>query len=351
MRRVTESEVIIYHDETGGAGEERLNGHVLLFVPVKVGIEEKRGLFGPSSYQIDSQRELFKQLEGVRGKFQAYYKFHFKGIGGQKWVKYNEAEKQWVKIGVEALRGRYSKGSIFPYPLYCKLGVIFYEAPPLESLKLYRGDTKKEKGLRYHETLLRMLLKGAVHYLYNENHKVKILKIITDGEPSHRKLSEDRILWRLIEEELLGKLRGYVEIKSDTEIVHLPSDHKNHEVGTEEYVHANMLQLADMLLGSVRHVCFKKIKVSCSMPKIGRKVENKKSVISYPVKEMLDKRKRGENFRYSSHYRSFTISKAFIRDSEWKFQRVITREIQLIPDLSQVTLLKFSNDERGMVKT
>lgn len=345
-----ESEVIIYHDETGGAGEERLNGHVLLFVPVKVGIEEKGGLFGPRSYQIESRAELFKQLEGVRGKFQAYYKFHFKDIGGQKWVKYNEAEKRLVKIGVDALRGRYSRGSIFPYPLHCKLGVIFFENPPLESLKLYGGGVRKEKELRFNETLLRMLLKGAVHYLYNENHKVKILKIVTDGEPSHRKLSEDRILWRLIEEELLGKLRSYVEIKLDTEIVHLPSDHKKHEEGNDEYIHANMLQLADMLLGSVRHVCFKKIKISSRASMIGGRVEEKKSIISYPVKDMLDKRKRGRNFRYSSHYRSFTISKAFVRDSDWKFQRVITREIQIIPDASQVTLLKFSNDEKGKLK-
>jgi len=350
MRRVMESEVIIYHDETGGVGEERLNGHVLLFVPVRVRIEEKGGLFGPNSYQIDSQRELFTRLEEVRDEFQAHHKFHFREIGGQSWTKYNEAEKQWVKIGVDALRRGHSRGTIFAYPLHCKLGVIFFESPPLKSLELYGGGLRKEKELRFNETLLRMLLKGAVHYLYNENHKVKILKIVTDGEPNHRKLSEDRILWRLIEEELSGKLRSYVEIKLDTEIVHLPSDHKKHEEGSEEYVHATMLQLADMLLGSVRHVCFKRIKVSSSKPKIGGRVENKKSVIGYPVKEMLDKRKRGRNFRYSSHYRSFTISKAFIQDSEWKFQRVITREIQIIPDASQVTLLNFSNDERGKLK-
>lgn len=61
--------------------------------------------------------------------------------------------------------------------------------------------------MRFNETILRMLLKGAVHYLYDEDNKVKILKIITDGKPYHRKLSEDRIVWRLIEQSLSGNLK------------------------------------------------------------------------------------------------------------------------------------------------
>lgn len=80
-----------------------------------------------------------------------------------------------------------------------------------------------------------------------------------------------------------------MEIPLDAEILHLASDHRKYSKDTENYVYANMLQLADMLLGSVIQSCLKGIKWQKFSPDI-----DKKSIIAYPVKEMIDKRKRGK---------------------------------------------------------
>lgn len=335
----TRSEVFVFHDETRGIGAQRLNGHILLFVPMNLEIfSSQRTLFGNNNCLINSMRELYTKIKELRKTFNANHKFHFTDISGKKWTKSNEAERMLVKIGVDALRSK--NPEIFSRPLYCKFAVIFYYPPTSSNLAYYKGD-RNEKILRFNETILRMLLKGAVHYLYDRDNKAKILKIITDGQPYHRKLSEDRILWRLIEESLIGTLREYVDIPPETEIIHIDSNHRNHNVTSEEYVYANMLQLADMFLGSVIQSCFKGIKWQNFSPHIGGRVKDKKSIIAYPVKEMLDKRKRGSNFKYSGHYKSFTISKANIVDEERQFENIMTKEIVIDKDSGSITLLNF----------
>ena len=335
MSTKTKSDALIFHDETNKAGEQKLNGHVLLFVPEKLRLFHSKPLF-KEEVELNPLKELFSKIEELRKKFEAYHKFHFNEISGNKWTKFDEAGKQLVVIGVDALRSK--KTSIFEKPLYCKIAVIFFPTPTPDNLVPYGGDCRKEKIIRFNETVIRMLLKGAVHYLYNEDNRVKILKIITDGKPYHRKLSENRILWRLIEESLSGNLKSYVEIPLDAEILHLESDHKKHTEGDENYIYANMLQLADMLLGSVIQSCLKGIKWQKLSPNIGEEVKDKKSVIAYPVKEMLDKRKRGRKFIYSSHYKSFAISKAYIENGEWQFEDIMTKEIIINADSSNMIL-------------
>ena len=202
------------------------------------------------------------------------------------------------------------------------------------------GIKEKEK-LRYDETLMKMLLKGAAHFLYDDNNKIEILKVISDGNPYHRKINDDRVLWQLIFGDLSGtsSLQDYVTISRNTEIIQQSSQHKDYEVNTEEYINANILQLADMLLGGVIYSCYKGIKISSSTPSIGSEVENKKGIIAYPVKGMLDKRKRGKNFRYSGHYKSFTLSRASILNETWKFENIMTKEIEIVPQTNQLALL------------
>lgn len=332
MNEKVHSVVVVYHDETKKIENTNLKGQILLFIPKKLVIERKGTLFGDMKETYDPLDKIYDEIKKIRKNYNAGHKFHFSSISGEKWTKYNQAEKELVEMAVDALKSE--RNNVFSNPLFCKMAIIFY---PMTHLNSYGGD-KKEKELRYHETLLRMLLKGAVHYLYDKNHSVEILKIISDGGPYHRKLSEDRILWRLIDD-LIRPLRDYVKISPTSEIVHQSSQHKDFKEDTEEYIHANMLQLADMLLGSVIHSCYKGIKIANKKPKIGEEVVDKRGIISFPVKEMIDKRKRGSNFEYSSHYKSFSLSKAEIINGEWVFENIMAKEIEIIPDGRQITLI------------
>jgi len=324
MNQCIETEVIVYHDETREAGKFKLKGHVLFFVSIRTIIKETGGLLGPNERQVEPLNELIKEIREIRNNFEADHKFHFSEVSGKKWSKRNNAEKQLVQIGVEYLKQQKA---------FCKLGIIFYDNPKYEHIGVYGGKDRDEKELRFEETLLRMLLKGTVHYLYDETHRVNILKVVTDGQPHHRKLDEFRILDRLMPE-----VRNYVKFSPDAELVHLLSNHREYEEDSEEYIHANLLQLADMLLGCVVHTCFKEVVMENLCPKIGDNVRDKKGIIAYPVKEMLDKRKRGKGFKNSSHYKAFTISRAYIKNTGWEFENVMTKEIN-ISDTWQLILL------------
>lgn len=334
-----ESHVIVYHDETEYVGTEKLKGHVLFFVPVKTIVKEE-GLFASCQRELEPLNDLsplndlFKEIENIRNKFEADHKFHFSEISGKKWTKQNEAEKQVVQLGVEYLKQKKT---------FCKVGIIFYENPTPERMARYSGEDKREKELEFAETVLRMLLKGTVHYLYDSRHKVKILKIITDGQPYHRKLSEYRIIDRLIEE-----LRDYVEISNDAEIIHLPSDHKKHDKNSKEYIHANLLQLADMLLGSTIYSYRECAKIRDINPQRGDFVEDKKGVIAYPVKQMIAEQwERGKDFKNSDYYKAYTISKAYIgEDGKWKFESLMAREIK-ISNEGQLSIFDFVNGGRN----
>lgn len=253
-------------------------------------------------------------------------KFHFSQICGLKWSKHDEIQKRAVTVAVDSMKNK--RPEFFQSPLYCKLSIIFFNSPTPENLSLYSGNCKKEKDLRFIETMFRIVLKGAGHHLYSSEHNVKILKIITDGHPEHRELNEKRIINKLSEEQSLGKVKDYIDI-SETEIIHLVSNHKEHKHPSEEYFHANMLQVTDILLGSVMQSCFKGINYQRLNINFREEVKDKKSLIAYPVKNMLDKRKRGNNFKNSGHYKSFAISSASIIDEQWCFEDIMTKKIEI----------------------
>lgn len=338
----TENEVIIFYDETKINQHGKLWGHALFFVPFKLKIKNRGNLFEEKTENTYSPlRILSEEIHCLRETLGVSKKFHFTDISGRKWTKHNEAEKRFIVMGVDSLR-RY-RPTFFKIPLMCKFAVIFFDEPSHRILSLYGGNDRNEKKLRYSETILRILLKGALHFLYDENNTVRVLKIICDGDPYHRTLSKERILWKLIQENLDGLLREYVDIQSDVEIIHLNSDHKIYEVTSDKYVYANLLQMTDMLLGSVIQSCLKGVRWQKISPKAGDKVLDKKSIIAFPVKEMLDKRKRGSNFKFSSHYKSFAISKASIVGDQWKFDDITTKDITID---NQGNLLLYDNWEK-----
>lgn len=282
-------ECLIYHDESKGVFEN-VWAHVLLLVPESASVE------------------LLRQLWKVRGRHGCEdKKLHFAEISGEKICQQDGSIviKDWLQYGVEALRG---KGScVFSPSLGCKLGVIFFHTSA--DLDLYGGGIKGEKMLRYFETVLRMLLKGCAHGLYDQDNRLRVRGIITDGEPWHRKLDEIRILDRLISE-----TREYVEIDRNAYVEGVVSDHTSPDCTDRDK--AQFLQLADLLLGSIIHSCFRDLEHG-----------NKKEKMIRPVREMLEKRRRGAGFRYSGHYRSFSLSFAAIEMGQWKFEQVDTKEI------------------------
>jgi len=329
MEKQIKSDVIVFHDETSFAGNENLKGHVLLFIPLRVVVKESMTLFPISNFEIKPYIELFNKLEQKRKELGTEHKVHFSNISGKKWYMEDNLDKYWIEKGIEALKCKKSKDALF-----CKLGIIFYENPKINNIAQYCGGSKAEKKFEFEETILRMLLKGVVHYLYDNEHKVKVLKIVTDGKPKHRKIDKNRVLNRL-----LGEVEDHVNFSADAEFIHLDSDHKKYTELSKEYINANFLQLADLFLGCVIHCCLKNSMPKKICPKIGKEITNKKSVIAYPVKEMLDKRKRGRNFKYSSHFKSFTITRAYIdENSSWEFENLMAKEIQIDKDYNQLEI-------------
>jgi hypothetical protein len=280
-------EVTVYHDETKKALNKNIWGHGLLFVPDKI------------------MKKMLSELMSIRERTKYESKLHFADISEGAFTPKYECAKSWIELGVEYLRKKYG----------CKLGILFFDKSSFD-IRLYTGDTKKEKELKLIETILRMILKGSVHYLYDQNWRVRIKKVVTDGNPWHRKLNEVRVLGKLLQE-----VRDYVEISKDAEIVSISSNpNKSSDPNSAQF-----LQLTDLLLGSVIQCCFRNLKYG-----------SKKEVLVRPVRELLDKRKRGRQFQKSSHYKSFTLSFVKIVKGELHFETLNTKEI-LINDSGQIS--------------
>jgi hypothetical protein len=259
-------------------------------------------LFVPESASTRLLRQLLetRKRHGCEDK-----KLHFADISGGRICKKDGSIviRDWLGYGIEALR---SKGSAaFKPALNCKLGVIFFDA----SVDLYGGGTEGEKMLRYFETVLRMVLKGCAHGLYDEQNQLRIKGIVTDGQPWHRGLDALRILGRLI-----AQARDYVDVDENAYIEGIVSDHAS--CNCTDTNKAQFLQLTDLLLGSVIQCCFRDLEYG-----------SKKEIIVRPVREMLAKRRRGRNFQRSGHYRSFALSLAQFANDRWRFREVSEKEI------------------------
>lgn len=309
----TSHEVVIYHDECkhipGG-----LKAHGLLFVPTCIAITDRTPLFGPDRRDYRPLERLLDQMHQIRTRCRLDSKLHFNQLSGTKWGRRAQAYRYFVELAVDALRSK--RPVHFRSPLCCKLAIMVY--PAKTEFTQYGGGERKEQRLRFDETMLRTTLKGAVHYLYGDSQPVNVRAIVSDGHPYHRRLDDKRVRCRLLAEESRGRtpLRGYVEFARSAGLYQLSSDHREYLPSTRKFVHANMLQLVDLLLGSVRHVCFgDRVTDWPAMPRFGREVP-KKDVVAYPVKQMLDKECRGTAFRYSGHFGSFSVSRlSFAGDS------------------------------------
>lgn len=315
--------VTVYYDETHM--ENKIYGHVLFFVPDQIEIPcthsdntDNPRLFDCPSYTYYPHRDLLNEITKIRGNEFQYHKFHFCKIGGNRWDKYNVVTYKLINSLIESLR---SKGNQwFKYPLCCKVAILYY--PENKNKDMYGGDTNKEKRLRFDETTLRILLKGACHYLYDEENTITISNFIVDGSPAHREFDENRVIRKLYSDagNKRTSLRDYVQFAPNLRITHISSDLKKYSPGSIEYERANFLQCADLLLGSITFSLFQPPWRGKRHFDITEPCSNKKGILSENVRWMLAKVSRESGFVQSGHYKSFAVSKLLFERGNIIFQ-------------------------------
>ena len=317
------SEVVIYHDETDSG---QFKGHVLLFVPTLVTTIDNTPLFGDAKVAYEP-RDLFSiRLADIRNRYRLNnWILHFTDISGKTWGKTDIGIRTVIETIVDALRNKRSVA--FQQSLHFKVAVMVY--PKNSDLSLYGGNNKKEQVLRHKETILRILLKGATHFFYGDDHQILIQNIVSDGTPDHRELSESRILYKLFWEDSAGRqpLRDFVKFSRNAAIIHLSSDHKDFSQQSVDFSHACYLQMADLSLGASLRACNFSNQTGKRMPYIGSRGVSKKDVIAYPFREMMMKARRGKGFRQSGHYRSFAINRLEFSEGQIVFKQLKPAEV------------------------
>jgi len=310
-------EVTVYYDETTYPSK-KLCGHVLFFVPTRIDIQKDTDLFGSFSESYNPRTELICRINNLRNEDVKSHKLHFSKIGGKEWTKKDAFTQKVVELLAVSLKKK--KPPELKRPLFCKVAVLYY--PENTDKSMYGGSTRDEKKLRFDETTLRMLLKGACHYLYDENNTVEITDFIVDGNPASRDYDDQRIIKRLSNEEFgyPSELRSYVRFDPTIQITHLDSNHTLYEKESIEYEHANLLQCADLLLGSFNYALLDPKIPTNQLYQVKEICDSKKSIISYPVFHMIGKEAREGGFPNSSHYKMFTASKLVFENDSVRFQ-------------------------------
>lgn len=269
-------EIEIYHDETYD-DEGRPFGHQFLIIPTRSNIALAKLLIDVK--KNFNGRELTINWKKLRKKSNKN-----RNLIAENWLRllsggmYNKPFKYVIDRKPLTLQD----------PLGIKMGSIFIES--LNSMSddywLHVGSSEERTRKKY-ETLLRMGIKGCLHYCFNPEYtnylKVKIKKFYTDGEVFGAVvLDEKRILGRMSRE-----LRDYIEIEQNLEISQVAKS----KIKTPE---VNFQELTDLTLGSTRYIC-------------GHNKEEWRDKVTEPLKVIYDKRIRGKGFKNSPHYRSFTL--------------------------------------------
>ena len=326
----TTYKVNVYHDETKSVGDGKWRGHILFFVPVEIVQSVSTPLFGDSSRIYKPYHEFFASLIEIREKYGVDRKFHFTDISGRKWYPADAATREVLGTTADALRSK--RSTHFDFPLCVKFAVMFYKKS--SELDLYGGKDRKEQKYRHDETILRILLKGALHSLYDENCPVTVRKLVTDGSPGHRPLDMHRIIWQLNVDYLYGRtqLRNHIHFDENAQIEHLSSDHKVCGIDSDHFKSAHMLQVADLVLGAVIRSCWTDINPAKMIPKLYSRVPAKKDIISYPIYDVLNKVHRKSGFRHSGHFGSFNINLIEFSESEVNFRNVNSNKTTISDD-------------------
>lgn len=312
--------VTVYHDETK-SDETRLKGHVLLFVPHEVCWEDHLPLFGSSRRDIKPIEFVPAEVWNLRRQAQLEdKKLHFSKLSGRRWTGFDAGHRAIAEFAAEALRRTPSKRLRTPCSL--RVAAMFYG--PNADRRIYGGGAREEQLLRHDETVLRILLKGAAHYLFGPDEPIRLVDFVTDGQPGYRPLSSRRILHRLHAEDAAGRtpLRDYVELDEAVFVRGHTSDHKGFTPGSSEDRDSQFLQLADLFLGAISRSCFDRVAPWPRQPRMGPIEGSKKDIIAHPIREVLAKVKRGRAFRNSGHHRSFSVGRVNFGPEAISFSRL-----------------------------
>jgi len=268
----TLEEVEIYHDESYSRDNYHFY-HQFLIIPVRSrdilnqALQDKRAKFKAESYTIN-------------------WKEFRRGTGSR-----NSTAEQWLSllnIGMSNNPFAYvSNGVPIIYKEYLGIKIGTFAGDLSESFWSHI-PSEEERTRRKYETLLRMGIKGCLHYCFNPeftcHSKIKISRFCTDAKVfGEVPLSNERILGRLESE-----VRDYIEVKDGLKI-------ENIEKSMTKSPEVNFEELTDIVLGSTKYICD-----DCEKKESLDKITN-------PLAVVYQKKERGKDFQNSSHFRSFTI--------------------------------------------
>ncbi|ADR37422.1 hypothetical protein Ocepr_1970 [Oceanithermus profundus DSM 14977] len=350
-------EVWLYHDETKDADlkEGKRHAHIILVVPERLTLESPHGmqtLFEADPEVTTPRSEFLFRIQEIRTDTQYSGELHASSMSGKQWGKRECCGARVLDLASEFLRHKGPKGEL-PAPFF-RFGALFFP-PKTPSLRTFYSGDDPEKKIQYFETLMRMAIKGVLHYGYSDLEQVypkievTILGLILDGdEHLKRPIDQDRVI-----ERLRGELRPGLAISPDFEIRAVDSDPKTHTPGTRDYDDCELLQVADLLLGAVRFVADGSYHGLCppetAAPKLFAKLGSRAEKMAWvylSICELLKKkaarlRKSPKAWKHSGHYRSFTISRAELDGEKWQFWEVEWEYdegsghlLPLFPDLS-----------------
>jgi hypothetical protein len=325
----TRQQVIVYHDDSTFKAGGNFCGHALFLVPTTLTVTSSTPLFGEWSHNYHPLDELCSKLDELRATTRTAGKLHFKEITGTKWGASDLAHRGALALATDALKAK--RPEQLRYPLHCKLAVLFFSKET--DLALYGGESRDERRLRHSETVLRILLKGALHFLYDDLSSVAVRGIVTDGQPDFRPLNDSRVMRQIVVDGRRGRtsLRKNIQFARGARIVHLPSDHREYAAHSIEASHANMLQLTDLLLGGTVRACHVGCPDHPRIPHRGAIVADKKAIVAYPLKQVLQKERRGRGLRHSGHYRSFSVSYVDFSGVAVTFRPIPLKDLDIDP--------------------
>lgn len=280
----------IYHDEN----KENRIAHGYLLVPVRV------------------KEKLLQEIEKIRERYNLDSKLHYSTLTGKVENIKHKAVRDLLYIMHDAFRTkRYARSMWGNQPPRCKFVLFVKKNINKMSSGYFTGfnTSRNEIDIRKIETLLRIGLKGGLHYLFDENNKIKISGFFTDGLAWHRPFDKNRICQRLYEHK-----RNFVDFDPSLNINPIISDHKDERCS--DYNRAQLLQACDCVLGAFINCIF------------GGRQDSYKTKVAQPIRLIMEKhKKRKGNVKHSGHYRCFTITQSSLVEGKWSYKSLELLEI------------------------
>jgi len=294
----------IYHDEN----KKNRIAHGYLLIPIRI------------------KEILLNEIDKIRTKHNCDSKLHYTDLTGKVENIKHKTVKDLLLLMHNAFRSkRFTRHIWGDQPPKCKFILFMKKNINNMDSKYFiniEGTSQKEIDIRKIETLMRIGLKGGLHYLFDEQNKIRIRGFYTDGIAWHRSFDTIRICQRLHEQK-----KSFVDFDQNLEIKPIFSDHKDKRCS--DYNRAQLLQVCDCVLGSLINCIF------------GGRTESFKTKVADPMREILEKhQKRKINFKYSGHYKSFMITKSSLEQGKWNYKPLEVSELECSSKEKQFTIFE-----------